>query len=106
MERKLSTSRLLCVEGDRVPPFKFYRTQVAKSRMATTQIVEAFDVEENVVARRPVRSVGLILDKFGLERCPEALHQSVIVTVAGATHIHWSWLRPSPTQLLSEKRCP
>jgi len=35
-----------------VTPFKFDRTQVAKSRTATTQIVEAFDAEENVVTRR------------------------------------------------------
>jgi hypothetical protein len=85
MERKLSTDRLWRTERDQVTPFKFCGTQIAESRMSTTQVVEAFDVEKDVTPRSKMRSIDLILNQFGLERCPEALHQSVIVTVADAT---------------------
>ncbi len=63
-------------------PFKFHRTQIAKSRMTTTQIVKAFDVEEDVATHSGVRCKGLLLDEFGFERGPEALHQSIVVTGA------------------------
>ena len=51
MERKVSTDCFWFAEGDRVTLFECCRTQVAKSRVSTTQIVEAFDVEKDVVAR-------------------------------------------------------
>ena len=60
-------------------PFKFHRTQVAKSRMTTAQIVKAFEVEKDVATRSGVRCKGLLLDKFGFERGPEARHQSIVV---------------------------
>ncbi len=60
MERKLSTNRLRRTEDAKVTPFKFHRTQVAKGRMTTTQIVKAFDVEEDVATRSGVRCKGLL----------------------------------------------
>jgi len=86
MERKLSTRCLPCVECKRVTPFKFRGTQIAESRMATTQVVKAFEVEKDVTLRSKMRSIDLILNQFGLECSPEALHQSIVAAVAGATH--------------------
>jgi hypothetical protein len=77
--------------------FECCRTQVAESRMATTQIVETFDGEEDVVTRSTVRSVGLLPNQLGLEHGPEALHQSVVVTVVGAAYanLHLGGLQAS-----------
>lgn len=44
--------------------------------MTPPQIVETFDVEEDVVTRSSVRIVGVILNQFGLERGLEAAHSN------------------------------
>src|SRR5690606_8179466 len=81
------------------PPFKLDRTEVPKSRVAASSVIEHLDVVEDSGSKLHPCHPSLPVEKFCLQRSEETLCHRIVVGVSDGSHRTY---KPSFTQGFSK----